>query len=147
MSARIEKSIEVAAPLERVWLALTDHREFGAWFKVALDQPFAVGVPSTGRITYPGYEQTPWKAEIVAIEEPRRFAFRWPHMDASHKVREDWAWTLVEFTLEPAGDGTRVTVVELGFEAFEAEARERSLESNTRGWEEQMRNIKAHVEG
>lgn len=147
MSARIEKSVEVAAPLERVWRALTDHREFGAWFKVVLDQPFAVGVPSTGRITYPGYEHMPWKAEIVAIEEPTRFAFRWPHMDASQEVREDWAWTLVEFTLEPAGDGTRVTVVESGFEALEAEARQRSLESNTRGWEEQMRNIKAHVEG
>ena len=43
MSDRIEKSIDLKAPVERVWRALTDHREFGAWFKVALDQPFAVG--------------------------------------------------------------------------------------------------------
>ena len=41
MSDRIEKSIELNAPIERVWHALTDHNEFGEWFRVKLDGPFA----------------------------------------------------------------------------------------------------------
>ena len=33
MSDRIEKQIELNASISRVWRALTDHREFGEWFK------------------------------------------------------------------------------------------------------------------
>ena len=29
MSDRIEKSVEMKAPVSRVWRALTDHKEFG----------------------------------------------------------------------------------------------------------------------
>ena len=54
-SNRIEKRIELKAPVSRVWRALTDYREFGQWFKVKLDGPFLVGQVSRGRITYPGY--------------------------------------------------------------------------------------------
>src|SRR4051812_12550953 len=79
MSDRIERSIEVHAPIERVWRALTDHREFGAWFRVALDQPFVLGQPSTGHMTYPGYEHFPWDAVVTVMEPPNRFAFTWPH--------------------------------------------------------------------
>jgi uncharacterized protein YndB with AHSA1/START domain len=43
MADRIEKSIDLAAPLDRVWRALTDHEEFGQWFRVKLDGPFAAG--------------------------------------------------------------------------------------------------------
>src|SRR4051794_5582890 len=56
MSDRIEKAIELNAPVERVWRALTDHGEFGEWFRVKLDGPFVPGEMSTGHITYPGYE-------------------------------------------------------------------------------------------
>jgi uncharacterized protein YndB with AHSA1/START domain len=56
MSDRIEKTIELKAPVSRVWRALTDHREFGTWFRVRLDGPFVPGQVSRGQITYPGYE-------------------------------------------------------------------------------------------
>ena len=85
-------------------------RPFGTWFRVKLDQPFVPGGESTGQMTYPGYEHVPWKAEIVAMDEPRLFSFRWPHMDEKQEVRENWAWTLVEFRLEPTENGTRLTV-------------------------------------
>jgi len=53
---RIEKRIELKAPPARVWRALTDHREFGEWFRVKLEAPFVPGKSTRGRITYPGYE-------------------------------------------------------------------------------------------
>ena len=54
--SRIEKSIELNAPIERVWRALTDHNEFGEWFRVKLDGPFAPGEVATGRITCDGLD-------------------------------------------------------------------------------------------
>ena len=56
MDHKIEKRIELKAPVSRVWRALTDHREFGQWFRVKIDDPFVPGQVSRGHMTYPGYE-------------------------------------------------------------------------------------------
>jgi uncharacterized protein YndB with AHSA1/START domain len=75
MSDRIEKTIDLNAPVERVWRAVSDHKEFGAWFKVDLETPFVVGQEAMGQITHPGYEHVTWKARIAAIEPLKRLAF------------------------------------------------------------------------
>jgi uncharacterized protein YndB with AHSA1/START domain len=147
MTDRIEKHVDIAAPVERVWRALTDFEEFGEWFRVKLDGPFEPGGLSTGHMTYPGYEHLKWEARVVAMEPPSLFAFTWhpyavdPDQDYSAEPQ-----IRVEFRLEPAGEGTRLTVVESGFDALPADRRDEALRSNTSGWEEQMRNVKAHVE-
>src|SRR5581483_3774769 len=65
---RIEKRIELKAPVSRVWRALTDHREFGEWFGVKLDGTFTPGQASRGHITYPGYEHLKWEAIVQKME-------------------------------------------------------------------------------
>ena len=148
MSDRIEKSMELKAPIERVWRALTDHREFGTWFKVRLDQPFEPGRPSTGQMTYPGFEHLPWEAQVEAMDEPRYFAFRWPPFYG--EIEEDTSadpWTLVEFRLEAIPTGTRLTLTESGFDALPEGRRGIAFRGNEGGWEEQMRNIQSHVGG
>jgi uncharacterized protein YndB with AHSA1/START domain len=60
MSDHIEKQIELKASVSRVWRALTDHREFGEWFRVKLDGPFVPGQVSPGYITWPVYEHLKW---------------------------------------------------------------------------------------
>ena len=50
---RIEKRVELKAPISRVWRALTDFREFGEWFQVKLESPFVPGKISRGNITHP----------------------------------------------------------------------------------------------
>jgi uncharacterized protein YndB with AHSA1/START domain len=148
MTNRIEKSIELGAPPERVWQALTDHEEFGTWFRVKLDGPFAAGEASTGHMTFPGYEHVRWEAVVERIEPPRLFSFRWhpyaidPEVDYSAEPT-----TLVEFRLDPAGAGTRLTVIESGFEAIPEPRRPDALRMNERGWAAQMANIAAHVGG
>ena len=62
MDDRIEKRIELKAPISRVWRALTDYQEFGEWFRVKIDGPFAPGQITHGQITYPGYEHLRWEA-------------------------------------------------------------------------------------
>lgn len=147
MVDRIEKSIELNAPIERVWRALTDPAEFGEWFRVNLEGPFVHGELTRGRITYPGYEHVVWEAKVVKMERPRIFSFTWhpyavdPDVDYSQE-----AATLVEFRLEPTSNGTRLTIVESGFEALPSDRQADALRMNDGGWAEQIRNIQAHVE-
>ena len=147
MSDRIEKSIELNAPVERVWRALTDHNEFGEWFRVKLDGPFAPGEVSRGRITYPGFEHVKWEAKIQQMEAPRLFSFTWhpyaidPDVDYSRETP-----TLVEFRLEPTSSGTRLIIIESGFDALPKNRQPDAFRMNEGGWAEQIRNIQAHVE-
>jgi uncharacterized protein YndB with AHSA1/START domain len=76
-SDRIEKTIEIKAPVSRVWRALTDHREFGTWFRVRIDGPFVVGEVSRGQVTYSGYEHVRWEAVVQKMEPERLFSFTW----------------------------------------------------------------------
>ena len=147
MTNSITKTTFVKAPIDRVWRAISDHQQFGEWFKVALDQPFAAGQTSTGRITHPGYEHLPWTAEIEAMDPPRRFAFRWhpyaiePDVDYSAEPT-----TLVEFLLESEADGTRVTITESGFDKLPEARRESALRSNTEGWTIQTENLREYAQ-
>ena len=143
---RIEKRIELRAPLSRVWRALTDYREFGLWFRVRLDGPFVPGQVSTGWITYPGYEHLKWEAVVQKMEPERLFSFTWhpyavdPKMDYSNEPP-----TLVEFRLEATKGGTLLTVTESGFEKVPFNRRPEALRMNDRGWTEQLKNIESHV--
>jgi uncharacterized protein YndB with AHSA1/START domain len=147
MIDRIEKHVELNAPVERVWRALTDYREFGEWFRVKLEEPFAPGEVSHGHITYPGYEHLVWEATIVKMEEPRHFSFTWhpyavdPKADYSKETP-----TLVEFRLEASGKGTRLTVTESGFDKLPRHRMQEAMRMNDDGWAIQMENVKAHVE-
>lgn len=148
MTDAIHKSIALNAPVAQVWRALTDHREFGAWFRVALEQPFAVGQESTGHITHPGYEHLRWTAKVVAMEPERRFAFEWhPYAVDPAVDYSDEPPTLVEFLLEPAGQGTWLTLRESGFDRVPPHRREEAFRMNEGGWAAQMDNIRAHVGG
>jgi uncharacterized protein YndB with AHSA1/START domain len=83
---RIEKRIELKAPVSRVWRALTGHREFGEWFRVKLDGPFIPGQVSRGQITYPGYEHIKWEAVVQKMEPEQIFSFTWkvdPKIDSN----------------------------------------------------------------
>src|ERR1700689_116372 len=79
MNDRIEKRIELRAPVSRVWRALTDYREFGEWFGVKLDGPFVVDEVTRGQITHPGYEHIKWEGLVQKMEPERLFSFTWPH--------------------------------------------------------------------
>ena len=51
---RIEKKFIVNAPRSRVWRALTDAKEFGTWFRMKFDRPFAEGGTVTRQHHAPG---------------------------------------------------------------------------------------------
>jgi uncharacterized protein YndB with AHSA1/START domain len=143
---RIEKVIELDAPVSRVWRALTDFEEFGQWFRVRLDGPFRPGTVSTGSMTYPGYEGWPWLATVERMEPECLFSFRWHDNDEkSGKPIAEQPTTLVEFRLQAIPRGTRLTITESGIAALPEPRRIEVLRNNTEGWHIQARNIAAHV--
>ena len=147
MQDRIEKVVELAASVSRVWRALTDHQEFGQWFRVDLDGPFKTGEVSRGKITYPGCEHMPWVAVVERMEPERLFSFAWPaYFDDSDPDYSNVPKTVVEFRLEPIQTGTRLTITESGFAAIPDPRGLEALRRNTQGWNEQAKNIAAHVE-
>jgi uncharacterized protein YndB with AHSA1/START domain len=143
---RIEKKIELKAPVSRVWKAITDYREFGDWFRVRLDGPFIAGQVSTGQITHPGYEHLKWTAVVQRIEPERLFSFTWhpyaidPTVDYSNETP-----TLVEFRLEKTPGGTLLVVTESGFDKIPSDRRFEAFRMNDNGWAQQVKNIETHV--
>jgi uncharacterized protein YndB with AHSA1/START domain len=145
---RIEKTILLRATKNRVWRALTDAREFGQWFGVKFDGPFEVGKSMKGQITIKGYEHAAMDIIIERMEAEDYFSYRWHPYAVDSKI--DYSaepTTLVEFRLEPAGDETKLTVTESGFDRIPAHRRDEAFRMNERGWAGQVENIRRYVEG
>ena len=144
---KIEKLITLKAPVGRVWRALTDYTEFGAWFRVNLDGPFEPGLLVTGKLTFPGYEHHPWRATVERMEPEALFSFRWHDFDEkSDKDIADQPTTLVEFRLESIDEGTtQLTIIESGFSAIDDPRRLEALRDNNEGWDVQAKQLSAYV--
>jgi uncharacterized protein YndB with AHSA1/START domain len=146
MQNRIEKCIELKAPISQVWRALTDYREFGEWFQVKLEGPFVPGQVSRGHITYPGYEHLKWEAVVQKMEPERLFSFTWhPYAIDPKKDYSKETPTLVEFRLEKTPTGTLLLLTESGFDKVPADRRAEAFRRNDGGWDEQMKNIGSYV--
>jgi uncharacterized protein YndB with AHSA1/START domain len=147
MNDRVEKRIELKAPVARVWRALTDYREFGEWFRVKLEGPFVPGQVARGQITYPGYEHVIWQATVQKMVPERYFSFTWHPYAVDSKV--DYSQeqpTLVEFRLEGMPGGiTLLLITESGFDKIPANRRDEAFRKNDGGWAAQLKNIEAHV--
>jgi uncharacterized protein YndB with AHSA1/START domain len=145
---RIERSVVINAPRERVWRALSNAEDFGTWFGANLHgQRFATGQRARGQITRPGYEHVYFDVVIERMEPQELLSYRWhpyavdPTVDYT-KERP----TLVTFTLKDApGNGTLLTVVESGFDNVPPHRRLEAFRMNSRGWQGQMDNIVRHV--
>ena len=148
MENQIERIVELTAPVERIWLALTDHKEFGSWFRLSLDNAFKLGEVTFGVVTFPGHEGLPFWARVETMDKPHQFSFIWP-MDETVQPDDphlDRKTTLVEFILEPAGKGSKLIVRESGFEKLPEGKQLQKFRDNNYGWEAQTKHIREHVE-
>src|SRR5260370_40828210 len=124
---RIERTGELAPPPGKVWAALTTAEGLGAWFGTEATIDLRPG--GAARMGWAGGHEVNMRVERV--EEPTVFGFTWQldELDEADPRR-----TYVEFTLEPAGAGTRLTVVETGFAQLPDDAHRKAYDSHTEGW-------------
>ena len=131
---RIERTVELAHPQTRVWAALTTAEGLGAWF----------GNHATIDLRPGGAAQMTWtsgdRAEmrVERVEEPTVFGFTW-HIYGLPE--DDPRRTYVEFTLEPIGAGTRLTVTETGFAQLPEDAHSKAFSGNTEGWAHELGDL------
>lgn len=154
----IRKTARLDAPLARVWQAISDSRQFGAWFGAEFDGPFTAGASLTARIRPTTVDPEvarlqephaghPFEIEVTEVESPHRLAFRWhPHGTGGPEHPGD-PTTLVEFVLEADGDGTRLTITESGFDRITLERRAQAFDANDGGWTHQLRLVTRYLAG
>src|SRR5690349_18647883 len=140
---RIEKQILLRAPRSRVWRAVSDYKQFGEWFRVALEGPFAPGARVRGKVTYPGYEHVTFEVQVERVEPERLLSWRWH--PAAIEAGVDYSkepTTLVVFELEEQSGGTLLKVVESGFDRLPPARRANAFRMNEQGWAAQMENVR-----
>jgi uncharacterized protein YndB with AHSA1/START domain len=128
---RIERVVEIAHPPAKVWAALTTAEGLGTWF----------GNQATIDLRPGGAAQMKWdnghtaELRVARVEEPTVFGYTW-HIYGLPE--DDPRRTYVEFTLEPAGAGTRLTVVETGFAQLSDEDHRAAFDGNVNGWASEL---------
>ena len=139
----VRRTIHIAAPVEKVWAAVTEPEHISKWFgRADFD---GAGVGATGTLTFDGYGAVPIRVE--AIDEPRMVSYRWGNDDASGVLPEqlDDHATVFTFTLEPMSNGTQLTVVETGFDVTSDPAA--NMEAHREGWNGELDKLVALLEG
>lgn len=143
---RIEKQVTIESPRSRVWRALTDVKQFNAWFGVAFTTSFSPGAEISGQITIKNYEHVTATIWIETVEPETLFSFRWhPHAIEPGVDYSAESTTLVSFMLEDVANGTRLTIVESGFDKIPESRRMQAFTGNSGGWSEQLENIRRYV--
>lgn len=137
----IERQIEIKAPVEKVWEALTDSKLFGQWFGVKFHSPFVAGQTTKGRSTSKNFE-IDMEFIIKEIRPQSYFSYAWtPYpMDRTVDYSKEEP-TLVEFFLEPTALGTLLKVKESGFNQVTASRRAEAFKMHSKGWDAQLKNI------
>jgi uncharacterized protein YndB with AHSA1/START domain len=142
-SNQIEREIVINAPVSRVWAALTEAEHVGTWFG---DDGAEVDLRPGGVLTISWKEHGAFHTTIERVEPERFFSWRWTYT-AGQAPRADNS-TLVEFSLTPEGAGTRLRVVESGFQHLDMPEAQRAkrFRENTQGWQEEIDELREYVE-
>jgi uncharacterized protein YndB with AHSA1/START domain len=141
---RIERDIMISAPIERVWAVITESDHVGRWFG---DAGAKIDLHPGGAFSCSWGEHGTVLGVVVKVEPPKFFSYRWARpLGATVQPGNS---TLVEFSLTPEGDGTRLKVVESGFRDLDLsdEARAKYADENREGWGQELAELASYVSG
>jgi uncharacterized protein YndB with AHSA1/START domain len=140
----VRRTIRIAAPIEKVWTAVTEPEHISKWF--GLTVLVGTGAGASGTISFPDYGTVPLRVE--AMDAPRMVSYRWGNDDAADQLPDavdtDQS-TVFTFTLEAVPDGTELTVVETGFDRTSDPAA--NMASHAEGWVSELDKLVALLEG
>lgn len=140
----VRRTIRIAAPVEKVWRAVTEPEHISRWFgQTVLD---GVGAGASGTMTFEGYGVIPLRVE--AIDAPRTVSYRWGNDDTARRTGgplDETAATVFTFTLAEVEGGTELTVVETGFDRTSDPSA--NMAEHAAGWVEELDKLVALLEG
>jgi uncharacterized protein YndB with AHSA1/START domain len=143
---RIERDVYIEAPVSRVWSVLTRPEHVGVWF--GNGEPAEIDLRPGGRMVFDHGDHRKLPAVVEQVREPGLFSFRWAAGDPGGRGPSAADSTLVEFTLEAEGEGTRLRVVESGFALVIAEPGviEARFKANSAGWAQALAGLAKYGE-
>ena len=136
---RIERTLELDHPPATVWTALTTSDGLSAWF----GQQAAIELRPGGSASMKFGSGHVAHMRVERVEEPTVFGFTW-HIYGLPE--DDPRRTYVEFTLQSAGAGTRLTVVESGFAQLPEDAYRTAYHGNTQGWASELGELADYLD-
>jgi uncharacterized protein YndB with AHSA1/START domain len=138
---RIEREILIEAPVEVVWAVVTEPEHISGWFSDSIELDLRPGGQAV--LHWDGHGTV--QGRVERVEPPRFFSFRWM-VERGPEFAEDNS-TLVEFSLRPEGDSTRLKVVESGFGdlAGPEDERQRHFDGHRQGWEKELGELDEYV--
>jgi len=136
---RIERTVELPHPPAKVWAALTTADGLAAWFGEEADIDLRPG--GAARMKWAsGYSV---EMRVERVEESAVFGFTW---QIEELPEDDPRRTYVEFTLEPAGAGTRLRVVETGFAQLPEDSHRKVYDSHVQGWASELGELTGYLD-
>jgi len=153
---RIRKTKLLHAPVERVWAAISDARQFGTWFGAEFEGPFVAGARVGARIVptkvdaeeaklQESHAGVPFEVVVERVDPMRRLSFRWRPYPVEQEDPASAPTTLVEFELAEAPNGTMVTITESGFDGVPLDKRADAFKGNEEGWSHQVRLLETYL--
>jgi uncharacterized protein YndB with AHSA1/START domain len=137
---RIERTVRIERPVERVWDAITTAEGLGTWFgDRGAEVDLRVG--GTARLRWASGDSA--TLTIQRLEPTSVFGYSW-HVYGLPEG--DPRRTYVEFTLTPDGAATSLTVVESGFAQLGPDDHEKAFGGNTKGWQSELDELVTYVE-
>ncbi|GAA2042189.1 hypothetical protein GCM10009819_30640 [Agromyces tropicus] len=140
----VRRTIRIAAPIEKVWRAVTEPEHISRWFGRTVLAGSGVG--AEGTMTFEGYGAVPIRVE--ALDAPRSVTYRWGNDDALGRLPDhvdEETSTVFTFTLAEVADGTELTVVETGFERTSDPSV--NMAEHAGGWVAELDKLVALLEG
>ena|SRR2546428_300184 len=137
---RIERTVELTQPPQRVWQALTTAEGLGTWFGNAAEVDLRIG--GLVKLTWTNGDAA--TLTIERLEPPRVFGYSWsiyglPEADPRRNY--------VEFTLQPNDSGTTLSMVETGFAQLpDSEEHKAAYSANTQGWTHELGELVAYLD-
>jgi uncharacterized protein YndB with AHSA1/START domain len=137
----VERTIWIAAPIERAWRAVTEPEALSQWYATCCRWEIPA-LEAGATIKFYNTDTDIQLATIEIVDPPRRFTLRWqpaPEYPGTELV--------TTFLLEEENGGTRATIIETGYETLPDEVRQQMVDATAGGYCMSVENLKAYVEG
>jgi uncharacterized protein YndB with AHSA1/START domain len=137
-SLDITRTIDINAPADKVWAALTEPDLIAEWFGDTCEFDATPG--GTGLFGWKEHGQ--FRVVVERVDRPKTLVYRWARESGADPVPGNS--TLVRFDLTENGSGTRLSLVETGFE--ELDDPQGAHDGNVGGWLAELDELVEFVE-
>jgi uncharacterized protein YndB with AHSA1/START domain len=144
----IQQEILIDAPVDVVWRTVTEPEQVSVWFSDEVDLEAKPGYEGVLTFNDRATKQSmSVHITVQSVQPERSFSYRWMHPEGA--VAGEGNSVLVEFTLTPEGDGTRLRVVETGLEGigWSQDQQDNYAREHNEGWVTHLTRLRDHLGG